>query len=60
VTLTGRVVALRELRSDNGRLLAVVGDDQVTQWLSFDSRDLPAAQARIDGCRTASAGRTTH
>jgi ribosomal-protein-alanine N-acetyltransferase len=29
--------------------LAIVGDNQVTQWLSFDSRDLAAAQAMIDG-----------
>jgi ribosomal-protein-alanine N-acetyltransferase len=50
VTLTGRVVTLREFRSDDAAdSLAIVGDDQVTQWLSFDSRDLDAAQAMIDG-----------
>lgn len=50
VTLTGRVVTLREFRSDDAAdSLAIVGDDQVTQWLSFDSRDLFAAQAMLDG-----------
>ncbi|PRY30266.1 GNAT family N-acetyltransferase [Pseudosporangium ferrugineum] len=50
VTLPGRVVTLREFRSDDAASsLAIVGDDQVTQWLSFDSRDLPAARAMIDG-----------
>jgi ribosomal-protein-alanine N-acetyltransferase len=50
VTLTGRVVTLREFRSDDAAdSLAIVGDDQVTQWLSFDSRDMNAAQAMIDG-----------
>ncbi len=40
VTLTGRVVTLREFRSDDAaNSLAVVGDERVTQWLSFDSRD---------------------
>src|SRR5689334_17875811 len=50
VTLTGRVITLREFRGDDAAAsLAVVGDDQVTQWLSFDSRDLAAARAMIDG-----------
>jgi RimJ/RimL family protein N-acetyltransferase len=50
VTLTGRVVTMREFRSEDAAgSLAIVGDDQVTQWLSFDSRDLAAAQAMIDG-----------
>jgi ribosomal-protein-alanine N-acetyltransferase len=50
VTLTGRVVTLREFRSEDAAgSLAIVGDDQVTQWLSFDSRDLAAAKAMIDG-----------
>jgi ribosomal-protein-alanine N-acetyltransferase len=50
VTLTGRAVTLREFRSDDAAdSLAIVGNDQVTQWLSFDSRDLDAAQAMIDG-----------
>ena len=50
VTLTGRAVTLREFRSDDAAAsLSIVGDDQVTRWLSFDSRDLTAAQAMIDG-----------
>jgi RimJ/RimL family protein N-acetyltransferase len=50
VTLTGRAVTLREFRSDDAAdSLAIVGNDQVTQWLSFDSRDLDAAQAMING-----------
>jgi ribosomal-protein-alanine N-acetyltransferase len=50
VTLTGRAVTLREFRSDDAaNSVAIVGDDRVTQWLSFDSRDLDAAQAMIDG-----------
>jgi RimJ/RimL family protein N-acetyltransferase len=49
VTLAGRVVTLREFRSDDAvDSLAIVGDDRVTRWLSFDSRDRAAAQAMID------------
>ena len=29
--------------------LAIVGDDRVTHWLYFDSRDMAAAQAMVDG-----------
>ncbi len=50
VTLTGRVVTLREFRSEDAAdALAIIGDDQVTRWLSFDSRDTAAAQAMVDG-----------
>jgi RimJ/RimL family protein N-acetyltransferase len=50
VTLTGRVVSLREFRSnDAADALAIIGDDRVTRWLSFDSRDIAAAQAMVDG-----------
>ncbi|GAA0813337.1 GNAT family N-acetyltransferase [Spirilliplanes yamanashiensis] len=50
VTLTGRVVTLREFRSDDAAdTLAIIGDDRVTHWLSFDSRDMAAAQAMVDG-----------
>src|SRR4051794_4526293 len=50
VTITGRAVTLREFRSDDAAAsLSIVGDEQVTRWLSFDSRDLTAAQAMIDG-----------
>lgn len=50
VTITGRAVTLREFRSDDAAAsLSIVGDDQVTRWLSFDSRDLVAAEAMIAG-----------
>jgi RimJ/RimL family protein N-acetyltransferase len=50
VTLTGRVVTLREFRSDDAAaVFAVIGDDRVTHWLSFDSRDINAARVMIDG-----------
>jgi RimJ/RimL family protein N-acetyltransferase len=50
VTLTGRVVTLREFRvEDAADALAVVGDDEVTRWLSFDSRDLAGATDMITG-----------
>jgi ribosomal-protein-alanine N-acetyltransferase len=50
VTLKGRAVVLREFRSDDVALsLALVGDDRVTRWLSFDSRDLAAATSMIEG-----------
>jgi ribosomal-protein-alanine N-acetyltransferase len=50
VTLTGRVVTLREFRVDDAAdALAVVGDDEVTRWLSFDSRDLPGATDMLKG-----------
>jgi RimJ/RimL family protein N-acetyltransferase len=50
VALTGRVVTLREFRSDDAAdALAIIGDDRVTHWLSFDSRDIAAAQAMVDG-----------
>jgi ribosomal-protein-alanine N-acetyltransferase len=50
VTLAGRVVLLREFRvEDAADALAVVGDDEVTRWLSFDSRDLSGATEMISG-----------
>lgn len=50
VSLTGRVVTLREFRSDDAAdTLAIIGDDRVTNWLSFDSRNMAAAQAMVDG-----------
>ncbi len=40
VILTGGMVGLREFRADDAdAALAIVGDDDVTSWLSFDSRD---------------------
>jgi ribosomal-protein-alanine N-acetyltransferase len=42
--LTGDGVRLREFRPDDlDGYLAIVGDDRVTNWLSFDSRDREAA-----------------
>jgi len=40
VELSGRLVVLREFRTDDAvDALAVYGDNTVTHWLSFDSRD---------------------
>jgi ribosomal-protein-alanine N-acetyltransferase len=50
VTLTGRAVTLREFRRDDAAAaFSVVGDEDVTRWLSFDARDQAATQAMIDG-----------
>ncbi|GLW31875.1 GNAT family N-acetyltransferase [Actinoplanes regularis] len=50
VTLTGRVVTLREFQEDDAASsLSVVGDDQVTRWLSFDSRSPAEAVTMIRG-----------
>ena len=51
VELQGQQVMLREFTSDDlAESLRIVGDDEVTSWLSFDSRD--EGQARV--CSTAS------
>jgi [ribosomal protein S5]-alanine N-acetyltransferase len=48
ITLAGRVVTLRDFRPDDAAAaLKIVGDDQVTRWLSFDSRDLDGAATMI-------------
>jgi [ribosomal protein S5]-alanine N-acetyltransferase len=50
VTLTGRVVTLREFREDDAAdVHAIIGDDRVTRYLSFDSRTLQQAADMIDG-----------
>lgn len=50
LTLRGERVVLREFRPDDvDDVLALIGDDRVTEWLSFDSRDRDAAVAMIDG-----------
>ena len=47
--LTGDGTRLREFRTqDLEDYLAIVGDDRVTSWLSFDSRDRDAARLGID------------
>lgn len=50
ITIPGRVITLRDMRSDDAAdALAIVGDDRVTRWLSFDSRDHAAAVAMVEG-----------
>jgi len=50
VTLTGRVVTLREFQADDAAAsLSVVGDPEVTRWLSFDSRDFGQAAEMVMG-----------
>jgi RimJ/RimL family protein N-acetyltransferase len=49
-TIHGKSVTLREFREDDAHnALQVIGDDRVTYWLSFDSRDRRAAQAMVKG-----------
>src|ERR671937_166757 len=46
--LTGDLITLRELRpSDLDDYLAIVGDDRVTSWLSFDTRDRDQAEKSL-------------
>ncbi|TCN39672.1 RimJ/RimL family protein N-acetyltransferase [Kribbella orskensis] len=46
--LTGDGTRLREFRLDDlDDYLAIVGDDRVTNWLSFDSRDRDSAQTAL-------------
>jgi ribosomal-protein-alanine N-acetyltransferase len=48
ITITGHQVDLRDFRPDDiPQALAVVGDDKVTRWLSFDSRDHDQTAAMI-------------
>lgn len=52
VTLTGRRVRLREFTSsqaDIAQSLALVGDDRVTKWLSFDSRNRNEVRDMLSG-----------
>ncbi|MEU4379200.1 GNAT family N-acetyltransferase [Micromonospora echinofusca] len=50
ITIPGRVITLRDLRPDDAAdALAIVGDNRVTQWLSFDSRDQAATVAMVEG-----------
>lgn len=53
VNLTGHAVKLREFTTDDvADTLAIVGDDRVTRWLSYDSRDEAGAATMIDGVVT--------
>jgi [ribosomal protein S5]-alanine N-acetyltransferase len=46
--LIGDLTTLREFRfTDLDDYLAIVGDDRVTSWLSFDSRDRAAAETAL-------------
>lgn len=46
--LTGRVVRLREFRADDlDDYHAIVGDDRVTTWLSFDTRTRAEAEKTL-------------
>jgi ribosomal-protein-alanine N-acetyltransferase len=50
VRLTGKHVILREFTAaDLDGALAIVGDDRVTQWLSFDSRSRAEAETMLTG-----------
>jgi [ribosomal protein S5]-alanine N-acetyltransferase len=50
VKLHGARVTLREFeREDVDASLALVGDDRVTYWLSFDSRSREQAAKMIEG-----------
>ncbi|WP_392900783.1 GNAT family N-acetyltransferase [Streptomyces sp. LN699] len=48
--LVGSQVVLREFDlADVDDVLAVIGDDRVTEWLSFDSRNRGEAVAMVEG-----------
>jgi RimJ/RimL family protein N-acetyltransferase len=50
VDLVGERIILREFRPDDeDAVLAIVGDDRVTTWLSHDSRDRDGARAMLAG-----------
>lgn len=50
IRIAGRQVVLREFAlEDVDDVLAIIGDDKVTTWLSFDSRDRAQAVAMIEG-----------
>jgi RimJ/RimL family protein N-acetyltransferase len=50
IRIVGDHVVLREFtRDDVDDVLAIIGDDAVTTWLSFDSRDRAQAVAMIEG-----------
>ncbi|MEU5198506.1 GNAT family protein [Streptomyces scabiei] len=50
IRVVGDQVVLREFtRDDVDDVLAIIGDDAVTTWLSFDSRDRAQTVAMIEG-----------
>ena len=53
IRIVGDQVVLREFTpADVDNVLAIIGDDAVTTWLSFDSRDRDQAVAMIEGTIT--------
>lgn len=59
VHLRGAGVILREFRGDDaGAAFAVIGDDRVTRWLSFDSHRSPEQTASMLASAIERAGRT--
>lgn len=52
--LDGGIVALRDFsQADLDQMAQIVADPRVTDWLSFDPRDRPAAQRMLTGAITA-------
>lgn len=50
ISLTGERVTLREFHTqDIDGIMAIVGDDRVTRWLSFDSRSHSEAVSMLTG-----------
>jgi RimJ/RimL family protein N-acetyltransferase len=50
VRIEGKSTVLREFTADDvDGVLAVVGDDRITRWLSFDSRDRDQAAVMLTG-----------
>ena len=58
IHLSGQRINLREFAlSDVDDAVAIVGDDRVTRWLSFDTRDRSATQAMLAAAIAAAATR---
>src|SRR3954447_9444405 len=50
IRLVGKLIVLREFtHEDIDDVLAIIGDDEVTTWLSFDGRDRAQTVAMIEG-----------
>jgi [ribosomal protein S5]-alanine N-acetyltransferase len=63
LALAGQLVLLRDFtQEDVDDALAITGDDRVTRWLSFDSRDRAGTESMIAGAIDAAhvAPRTEH
>jgi RimJ/RimL family protein N-acetyltransferase len=58
IHLNGQCIHLREFAlSDVDDAVAIVGDDRVTRWLSFDTRDRSATHAMLAAAMAAAATR---